>query len=190
MIKLKQVLNTIRNILIFHLRHPWIKYGTNVHVQWSTAFWSPHRKIIIGNNVGIGTRCDINTDLTIGNDVLIASHVALVARDAHRYDIVGKSMFQSPRGDRYGIVIEDDVWIGFAAIILSGVRIGRGSIIAAGAIVTKDVPPYSIFVPGAGHVQRSRFSSEQIEQHEVGLRESGVISSHAHEYDPIKSVMK
>jgi chloramphenicol O-acetyltransferase type B len=190
MIKLKQVLNTIRNVLMFHVRHPWIKYGTNVHVQWSTAFWSPNRKIIIGNNVGIGTRCIINTDLIVGNDVLIASHVALVARDAHRYDIVGTSMFKSPRGDQYNIVIEDDVWIGVAAIILSGVRIGRGSIIAAGAVVVKDVPPYSIFVPGAGHVHLSRFSPRQIEQHEIGLRDSGVIAADSHENNLIKAFMK
>ena len=96
-------------------------------MQWSTTFWFPHHKIILGDNVGIGARCVVNTDLTIGNDVLIASHVAFVAPDAHLYDVVGTSMFQSPRGDHYEIVIEDDVWIGFGAIILSGVRVGRGS---------------------------------------------------------------
>jgi acetyltransferase-like isoleucine patch superfamily enzyme len=179
MVKLKHFLNAIRNILIFHVQHPWIEYGRNVHVQWSTTFWSPHHKVILGDNVGIGARCVVNTDLTIGNDVLIASHVAFVARDAHRYDVVGTSMFQSPRGDHCEIVIEDDVWIGFGAIILSGVRIGRGSIIAAGATVIKDVPPYSIFVPAGGHVHRSRFSPEQIEQHEAGLHDSGVISIHS-----------
>jgi acetyltransferase-like isoleucine patch superfamily enzyme len=148
-----------------------------VHVQWSTTFWSPHRKIVLGNNVGIGGRCEINTDLTIGNDVLIASNVALVARDAHRYDIPGTSIFQSPRGDKHEIVIEDDVWIGFGAIILSGLRIGRGSIVAAGSVVIADVPRYSIFVPGAGHVHRSRFSPEQIQLHEQGLLRKGVLSS-------------
>ena len=44
------------------------------------------------------------------------------------------------------IVIEDDVWIGFGVLIMSGVKVGKGSVIGARSIVTKDVPPYSIFV--------------------------------------------
>ncbi|HLH33224.1 MAG TPA: acyltransferase [Alloacidobacterium sp.] len=175
MTKLKNVLNTIRNILMFHVRYPWIKYGRNVHVQWSTTFWAPRRKIRLGNNVGIGRHCIIDSDLTIGNDVLIASHVALLSRYPHRYDVVGTSMFQSPRGDKGEIIIEDDVWIGFGAIIMSGIRIGRGSIIAAGSVVLNDVPPYSILIQKRNQELRRRFSSEQIKQHEIELRRAGVI---------------
>ena len=175
MTKLKNVLNTIRNILMFHVRYPWIKYGRNVHVQWSTTFWAPRRKIRLGNNVGIGRHCIIDSDLTIGNDVLIASHVALLSRYPHRYDVVGTSMFQSPRGDKGEIIIEDDVWIGFGAIIMSGIRIGRGSIIAAGSVVLNDVPPYSILIQKRNQELRRRFSSEQIKQHEIELRQAGVI---------------
>jgi virginiamycin A acetyltransferase len=83
----------------------------------------------------------------------------------------------SQRGDKGEIVIEDDVWIGFGAIVMSGVRIGRGSIIASGSIVQNDVPPYSIFAPARGCVIRSRFTPEQIERHESGLQRNGVISS-------------
>ncbi len=174
-IQLKKGLNCIRNFLMFHVRYPWVKYGTNVHVQWSTSFWSPNRKVRLGNNVGIGYRCVVNTDLTVGNDVLIAAHVAIISRDAHRYDVVGTSMFQSPRGDKCEVVIEDDVWVGFGAIILSGVRVGRGSIVAAGAVITKDIPPYSIFVPATGTILRTRFSSTELSRHEEGLRQAGVI---------------
>lgn len=175
--RLKAILNSARNVLFFHVRYPWVEYGRNVHVQWSTRIWAPHRRVRLGNNVGIGRHCDISTDVTIGNDVLIASFVGILARDAHRYDVVGTSMFQSPRGDRLEVVIEDDVWIGYNVVILSGVRIGRGSVIAAGSVVTKDVPPYSIFVPARGEVLRSRFSAEEIVRHEQGLRSAGVISS-------------
>jgi acetyltransferase-like isoleucine patch superfamily enzyme len=176
MFKLKSFLNYIRTILFFHVRYPWITYGRNVHVQWSATFWAPRRRIHLGNNVGIGPQCVIQSDVTMGNDVMIAPHVALLSRHTHRYDVVGTSMFQSPRGDKDEIVIEDDVWIGFGAIVLSGVRIGRGSIIAAGAVVLKDVPPYSIFIPVQNHVLKRRFSPEQIEQHETGLRDAGVIA--------------
>lgn len=84
-------------------------------------------------------------------------------------------MFAAPRGDKFQVVIEDDVWIGFGAIILSGVRIGRGSIVAAGAVVTKDVPPYSIVVPQQARVLRARFTPEEIERHEEKLRAAGII---------------
>jgi len=118
----------------------------------------------------------ITSDLTIGNDVLIAPSVALLSRYPHRTDIVGTTMFQGPRGDRGEIVIEEDVWIGYGAIILSGTRIGRGSVIAAGAVVLNDVPPYSTFIPTQDHILRLRFTPEQVKSHEAALRRTGVIS--------------
>jgi acetyltransferase-like isoleucine patch superfamily enzyme len=165
----------IRSVIFFKMRYPWIERGRNVNVTWSTSVVSPNRRVRFGNNVWVGLRCVINSDLTVGNDVLIASHVGLLSRNAHRYDLVGVSMFQSIPCETGEIVIEDDVWIGFGAIILSGVRIGRGSIIAAGSVVQKDVPPYSIFAPAQGSVIRRRFTSEQIEEHERGLRQAGVL---------------
>lgn len=88
-------------------------------------------------------------------------------------------MFQGPRADRGEIVIEDDVWIGFGAIIFSGVRIGRGSIIAAGAIVLKDVPRYSVLLPKQEHILKSRFTPQQIDLHEAALEDAGVIANRA-----------
>jgi len=120
---------------------------------------------VIGDNVGIGNHCVIITDVIIGNNVLIASHVGLVARDAH-ISQVGKTIFESPRGDQYEIVIEDDVWIGHGAIILSGVTIGKGSIVAAGALVVHNVPPYSIVGIKPAEVIGWRFTNEEIASHE------------------------
>jgi chloramphenicol O-acetyltransferase type B len=176
MVKLKILLNFVRTILFFRVRYPWVQYGRNVHVQWSTTFTAPQRKIRIGNNVGIGRNCVITSDLTIGNDVLIAPSVALLSRYPHRTDIVGTTMFQGPRGDRGEIVIEEDVWIGYGAIVLSGTRIGRGSVIAAGAVVLNDVPPYSIFIPTRNYTLKSRFTPEQVTLHEVALKRAEVIS--------------
>lgn len=176
---MKRLLNRIRNLLLFHVRYPWVQYGKNVHVQWSTTFFAPNKKIQIGSNVGIGGHCEITSDLVIGNDVLIAPRVALLSRYPHRTNLVGTSMFQGPSADCGEIVIEEDVWIGFGTIILSGVRIGRGSVIAAGAVVLDDVPRYSVYLPSRPFSLRPRFTPEQIKQHETALARAGVILSSA-----------
>lgn len=160
------LLNRARNLLYFGLRYRWVSRGKNVHVQWSTKMWSPHRRIAIGNDVGIGPGCTIQCDAKIGNKVLIAGNVAMVGADDHRFDIIGKAIWDSGRGDTRMVVVEDDVWIGHGAIILSGTRIGRGSIIGAGALVTGDVEPYSIVLGSRARMVRQRFTPEQIIEHE------------------------
>jgi acetyltransferase-like isoleucine patch superfamily enzyme len=62
------------------------------------------------------------------------------------------------------IVIEDDVWIGMNAMLLSGVRVAQGAVVAAGAIVTKDVPPYAIVGGNPARIIRYRFNNELIGQ--------------------------
>ncbi|MER9962673.1 hypothetical protein NKJ72_17180 [Mesorhizobium sp. M0045] len=67
------------------------------------------------------------------------------------------------------IQIEDDVWIGFGATLLSGIRIGRGAVVGAAAVVTKDVPSYAIMVGNPAKKVGSRFTSEEIVRHEALL---------------------
>ena len=62
------------------------------------------------------------------------------------------------------IIVDDDVWIGFRSTILSGVHIGQGAIVAAGSVVTKDVPPYAIVGGVPAKVIKYRFSPEMIEE--------------------------
>lgn len=162
----KSCLNLVRNIILFRLLYPWVRYGKNVHVQSSVVIFSPNKLCVMGNNVGIGHYCVLNCDVVIGNDVMLAAHVGLIARDAHRTDLVGVTMFESPRGDQYKIIIEDDVWIGYGAIVLSGVTIGRGAVVAAGAVVKEDVPPYAMVAGVPAKIVRQRFTKEQIVEHE------------------------
>lgn len=162
----KRILNEMRNLILFHLVYPWVKYGRNVHVQSSAVIYSPNKVCVFGDNVGIGHYCVINTDVLIGNDVMLAAHVGLIARDAHTIDTLGVSMFKAPRGDKHRIVIHDDVWIGFGATVLSGVTVGRGAIIAAAAVVTRDVPPYSIVAGFPARVVKMRFTADEVVEHE------------------------
>ena len=62
------------------------------------------------------------------------------------------------------IIVKDDVWIGMSVLILSGITIGQGAVIAAGSVVTKDVPPYAIVGGNPAKILKYRFSSEIIEK--------------------------
>lgn len=164
-------MNRARNLLYFGLRYPWVVRGSNVHVQWSTRMWSPRRHIKMGNDVGIGPHCTIQCDLEIGNKVLIASYVAFVGSDDHTFDKVGQAIWDGGRGGGRMTVVEDDVWIGWGAIILSGARIGRGSVIAAGSVVVGDVAPYSVMVPPKARLLRMRFTAEEAALHDQAMEQ-------------------
>jgi len=168
---IKRVLNVFRSFLVFRIRYRWVKHGRNVHCKWSVFFRSPRRDIILGNDIGIGPRCIFLTDLQIGNKVLIAPHVAFINKHDHRYDVVGCTMWDSGRADEGKAVVDDDVWIGHGAIIVSPLHIGRGAVIAAGSVVTRDVPPYAIVAGVPAKTIRMRFTPEQIVAHEKILAE-------------------
>lgn len=102
-------------------------------------------EIIIGNNVCIGIRnsfAAINK-IQIGNNVLFAGFVHITDH-SHGYEDVDKPITVQQLIQKGPVIIEDDCWLGFSSEILSGVHIGKHSIVAARAVVTKDVPPYCI----------------------------------------------
>ncbi len=168
---IKKILNIVRNIFIFHIRYPWIIHGRNVHIQ-SSIVVGPRRKldVTIGSHVGIGRQALIANDIEIGDHVLIASNVSFIGRDDHVINVVGKTIWDSGRGPGAPVVIEDDVWIGNGSIVLSDVRIGRGSVVAAGSVVTKDVPSYAIVGGNPARLIRMRFTPDEIREHERRLR--------------------
>ena len=104
---------------------------------------SPNANLIIGDNVGISgsTICATGT-VTIGNNVLIGSGCIISDTDAHPIHPLDRN--DNIKAKAYPIHIEDDVFIGARCIILKGVRIGHGSVIGAGSVVTKDIPPMCI----------------------------------------------
>jgi len=132
-------------------------------------FWSPNKRITLGDCVQFGPGSTVQCDITFGSNILVARNVAFIGRADHRTDIVGKTICDSGRGVDRHTYIEDDVWIGHGAIILSGVRIGRGSVIAAGSVVVYDLPAYSIAVGVPARVVRMRFTGQDILLHESAL---------------------
>lgn len=110
----------------------------------------------IGDRSNIGPYCYIGCGgfVRIGRDVLMGPRVSIIAEN-HNFDDLN-STIKSQGVKREGIVIEDNCWLGANAVILDGVRIGSGSIVAAGCVVTKSVPPNSIVAGIPGRVIRSR----------------------------------
>lgn len=171
------MLNKIRIFWYFFLRHKWVRYGNNVHVQLGCFFGGAEPEVTIGDRVGIGFNCFFLCKCQIASDVLIGSNCHFVNRFDHRYDIVGKTMWDSGRGAAGKVVVKDDVWIGESAIILAPVVIGRGSIVAAGAIVTCDVPPYSIVAGNPARIIKMRFSEAEVVVHEARLLATSRLSA-------------
>ena len=155
-----------------------VKLGNTSTFGRGTVFYAPNQ-MVIGENVYIGKYCSLETDIEIGNDVLIGNNVGLIGKYDHDFSCVGKSIKDSPwigdldyqfKGKGLKIIIENDVWIGYGAIVVSGVHIGRGAIVAAGSVVLKDVDPYTIVAGNPAKVVSRRFDDEQIREHEKQLK--------------------
>lgn len=133
-----KIFNKFRTILLKHI----ITLGNNNKIQQNVYVGT-------GKNIYIGSHCQINEnvrmiDVQIGNYVMIAPNVNLIGGKTHNYHRLDIPMVM--QGEKYigPIIIEDDVWIGINVVVLPGIKIGKGSVIGANSVVTKNIPPYSI----------------------------------------------
>lgn len=138
------LLNCISCLVPFHsirnlaYRIAGVKIGKHSYLHMGVRFYSP-ANVTIGTGTIIGDRCflDGRAKLTIGNNVDIASQV-LIYNSEHDISSDGFDPIEEP------VEIEDYVFIGPRAIILPGVKIGKGAVVAAGAVVTTDVKPFDV----------------------------------------------
>lgn len=114
--------------------------GTNVNIEKGARFGS---HISLGDNSGIGTNAEISDYVTIGNNVMMGRDCIIYTRN-HAFSDLKIPMCMQGFSEPKPVVIDDDVWIGGRVTILPGVHIKTGSIIGAGAVVTKDVEAYTI----------------------------------------------
>lgn len=118
-------------------------------------------RIEIGENTYIGPyTCLAGESISVGKDCLIGSHVGIYATNHNFADLTCK--LREQRDSFKGIVIGDDCWLGSGVRVVDGVTIHQGSIIGAGAVVTKDIPPYSVAVGVPARAIANRKSSEQV----------------------------
>ena len=117
----------------------------------------------------INIRCIVGPRVTLGRYVMLAPEVVIVGGD-HRIDVPGTPILFSGRPPLPETHLGDDAWIGFRAIIMAGVRIGRGAIVAAGAVVTKDVPAYEIHAGVPARKIGERFKEFERVRHDAMLQ--------------------
>ena len=154
----------------------------------------------VGKNVIIRKRCNIQGNVHIGDNVVVGCGCSFVSTIAnirihdncifgpevviysgdHQTNAIGRHICEIGDSDKADcgldsdVVIESGCWIGTRAIILKGVTIGRGSVVGAGAIVTKSIPPYSIYVGVPAARIKERFTADQIAEHERILQNRGM----------------
>jgi len=134
-----------------------IVIGDNTYIRGELLVFASGGKIKIGNNSYLGDHTKIwsGVSIIIGNNVLISYNVSIIDTNSHELNSLERSEgFKSLVSNGHSkenksivtkeIIIKDYAWISLNAIILKGVTIGKGAIVAAGSVVTKDVPDYAI----------------------------------------------
>ena len=136
------------------------------------------KNVSVGNHVSINKNCMFmctKAEIIIGDHVMFGPHVFMIT-GGHRTDIQGRFMDEISNDEKrpiddQDIILEGDNWIGANSIILKGVTIGKGAVVAAGAIVTKDVEPYTIVGGIPARVIKKRFEFET----QINCKEEEVI---------------
>ncbi len=136
----------------------FLKTGKRINIE-KGAYFGSGKGISIGDYSGIGVDAKLSGEITIGNNVMMGPEV-MVYTSNHNYGRRDIPMIEQGNSEMKPVAIGDDVWIGARAIILPGVKIGSGTIIAAGSVVTKDVPEYSIVGGNPAKLLKKRFEDE------------------------------
>lgn len=174
-----RAIKKIRRLYLWSLRSfiskdEFGQYGKNSVVECPTYLENP-RTVFLAENARIRRNVTIINSPTekviIKRYSVIAAGVTIIT-NSHRSTVgipqflLGASHINDKSAD---VTIEEDVWIGANATILAGVTIGRGAIVGACAVVTKDVPPYTLVVGSPARVVRKKFFSEDAIKHEAAL---------------------
>lgn len=128
--------------------------GENVNIGKGARFGNG-KNIQIGNNSGIGIYAKVPNDIKIGNDVMMGLNVTIFGSN-HIFDRVDIPIRKQGMRKYSSVLIEDDVWIGSNVIIMPGLIIRKGTIVGAGAVVTKEFPAYSILGGNPAKLIKSR----------------------------------
>jgi len=133
--------------------HKNISMGKKVIINRNVNLWIT--SLSLGNNIQINPNTCIYGDVIIGNNVMIAPN-CMIASGNHGIEDNDEPMMAQKCTSKGPIIIEDDVWIAANSVILDGVQIGKGAIVAAGSVVTKNVPSMAIVAGSPAKIIRYR----------------------------------
>ena len=152
--------------------------GKGVYIRPMSSDFKGLHNLSVGDGTSIpkgATFYCTEAPLTIGKKVVFGPRPTIITGD-HRIDLLGKHIIDVTVEEKLSendlpVVIEDGVWCGANVTILKGVTIGRGSVVAAGAVVTESCAPYSIIGGVPAKLIKMRFTQEEIEEHEKKISE-------------------
>ena len=133
------------NAFRFFLTRRLLKQCGEKNIVLNNCYFGDGRRLSVGSGTQLGANSRIMGTVTIGNQVMMAPDIVIMAvtHDISNPDIAMMSLTDADLIEKE-VIIEDDVWLGTRCIILPGVRIGAHSVVGAGSVVTRDVPPYAI----------------------------------------------
>lgn len=166
--KIRYIYNMIRTWYKFHIIFPWVSYNGFVRVL-PKVFFAKGFNIDIGNNVQFGRYTSISCNAKFHNNILLAQKVSFVGKNDHQIDIAEKLIWEGEHSTNNLIEVEDDVWIGEGAIVVGPLTIGKGSVIAAGAVVTHSVPPCEVWGGVPAKKIRDRFVDKNEKQRHIAF---------------------
>ena len=179
--KIGKLLDKIRNIYIsYKIKKINIILGGGMRsIQYPYTIFGI-KNIKMEDNVSIGINSTILTTRALliikkhfisgpGLTIITGDHMPMIGKYLDSVTDLDKDRYDVNHEYDKNIIIEEDVWCGANVTILKGVTIGRGSIIAAGAVVTKDIPRYSIAGGVPAKVIKKRMTDDEIKIHEVSL---------------------
>ena len=141
-----------QKLRVFFARRITKHVGKHANVEKGANF---NANVSVGDYSDLGVRCQINGPVTIGDYVMMGPDCIIYTQN-HKVDDLSMPMQQSGFAEVKPVTIGNDVWIGSRVTILPGVTIHDGCIIGAGAVVSKDVPPYSVAVGNPARVVKNR----------------------------------
>lgn len=143
-----------KKIRYFLCKKLFAKMGKNVNIEHG-AFFGKGNDIEIDDYSGLGINCRVSGPLKIGKYVMMGPDVMIYTAN-HEISDINTPMIMQGDTPKKGVIIKDDVWIGARSILLPGVTVHKGAVVAAGAVVTKDVPPFAIVGGNPARVIRYR----------------------------------
>lgn len=169
-------------LLMYAYKYQFLSVGKNVIFDPVRSSFS-YKTISIGSNVFIGAGAVFSADrskIKIGSYVMFGPRVIVSGGD-HEITSLIKPMYsvvEKSSSCDADVVIGDDVWIGANCIVLKGVTIGTGAVIAAGSVVTKDVESYSIYGGVPAKKIRDRFTDSDRKTYMDNMTSYGIVSSY------------